>query len=302
MVELHQIVSLVQETLHQSEDLSVSPVGQDVQELQVALVFHQAQDTTHGLGIHIAAGEGDHLVQEGQRVPHAPIGLPGHDSEGFFGRRLPFPFQHDLEASHDVAHADPSEVEALTARQNGRGRLLDLLGLRGGEYEDDPRRRLLQDLQQRVPRFPGEHVGLVHDVDLETAFLRGRVHGPLPQIPCVIHAAVGRRVDLHHVQSGVATPDPGATRALSAGFAFVTPVGAVEGHGQHPSQRGLAHPPGTAEEVGVSHATQGDRPSERLRYVLLDGYVGEAPGAVFSCQGGVGQGSASLGNLCRGRA
>ena len=71
-----------------------------------------------------------------------------------------------------------------------------------------PGRRLLQNLEQRVPRLAGEHVGFVHDVDLVVALLRGGVHRALAQLARVVHTAVARGVDLHHVEVGRAVPDP----------------------------------------------------------------------------------------------
>ena len=96
----------------------------------------------------------------------------------------------------------------------------DLLRLGGGEHEHHPRRRLLEDLEQRIPRLAREHVRLVHDVDLVVALLRRGVHGALAQFARVIHAAMARRVDLDHVESRRAAPGAAAVLALAARFAL----------------------------------------------------------------------------------
>src|SRR5690606_12716713 len=112
------------------------------------------------------------------------------------------------------AHAP--EVEALAAREDRRRGLLDALRLRGREDEDHPRRRLLEDLEERVPRLAGEHVGLVDDVDLVAPLLGRRVHGALAQVARVVDAAVRGGVDLDDVERRAPGPDPLAALADAA--------------------------------------------------------------------------------------
>ena len=74
--------------------------------------------------------------------------------------------EHRRQPGADVGGADPLEVEALQPAQHRSRGLRDLLRLGGGEDEHHPWRRLLEDLQQRIPRLAREHVRLVDDVDL----------------------------------------------------------------------------------------------------------------------------------------
>ncbi len=178
--------------------------------------------------------------------------------------------------SDDVPHPDPAEIEALTAGKDGRRGLLDLLGFGGGEDEDDPGRRLLQDLQEGVPGLPGEHVGFVEDVDLETALLRRSVHGPFPEVPGIVHSSVGGGVDLHHIQGGLSPPDPPAAFALPAGLPVLSSMGAVQGHGQDPGQGGFPDSSGPAEEIGVADPVPGDGSPKGLGDVFLGRDLGEA--------------------------
>ena len=188
------------------------------------------------------------------------------------------------------------EVEPLTARHDGGRPALDLLRFRGGEGEDDPRRRLLQDLEERVPRVAREHVRLVEDVDLVAVLARGRVRGPAPQVARVLDAAMAGRIDLHHVEGGAAGPDPLAGLAHAARFTRRL-FGAVERHGEDPGARRLADAAGAAEEIRVADPAGPDRGRERRPDVVLADQIGEATGpvgsgkrgAVHGLVGGVGR-------------
>ena len=57
--------------------------------------------------------------------------------------------------------------------------------------------------------------------------------------------------------------------ALRCRGSGVGPCLAVERLGQDPGRRGLAHAPGTGEQVGVAHAVGGDRVRQGLGDVLL---------------------------------
>src|SRR5207247_441959 len=95
------------------------------------------------------------------------------------------------ETLHDRVRADAPKVEALQPRENRRRRLGDLERLRRGEDEHDPRRRLLEDFEEGIPRLAGEHVRFVHDVHLVAVLDAGRVHRALAQVARVIDAAIG---------------------------------------------------------------------------------------------------------------
>ena len=176
----------------------------------------------------------------------------------------------------------------LTAREDGRRGLLDLLGLRRREDEDHSRRWFLEDLEQGVPRLPREHVGLVHDVDLESIRVRRRVHGALTQTAGIVHATVRGGVDLDHIQRRVPTPDPSATVTDAARLALVGPLWTVEGHRENAGERRLPHASGAAEEVGMRYPSRRDGATERLGNVALVGYVSETSGPESSGESLVG--------------
>src|SRR5213083_3003562 len=58
---------------------------------------------------------------------------------------------------------------------------------------------LLEDLEEGIPRLAGQHVRLVHDVDLVAPFGAGGVHRALAQLARVVHAAVRRGIELDDV-------------------------------------------------------------------------------------------------------
>src|SRR5262249_47218360 len=116
-----------------------------------------------------------------------------------------------------------------------------------------------------------EHVRFVDDVDLVAVVARWRVHGALAELARIVHAAVGRGVDLDDVEAGCAAPDTHARGAYAAGLAVGAAVLAVERHREHARERGLADAARTAEEVAVRHPAASDRPLEGRRDVRLHG-------------------------------
>ena len=164
--------------------------------------------------------EAQALIEHGERVSHAAVGLTRDQGKGILVGLDLFGSENGAEPLANRRGPDPPEIETLQPGEHRRRLLRDLLGLGRGEDEDHARRRLLQDLEQRVPRFPGEHVGFVYDVDLVVARAGGGVHRALPQVPRVVDAAVAGRVDFHHVEIGVPVPDPEAALAFAAGLAL----------------------------------------------------------------------------------
>jgi hypothetical protein len=115
--------------------------------------------------------------------------------------------------AHQGLQGDPAEIEALAAAQDGGQHPL---GICGGQHEHHPRRRFLQGLEQGVEGGGGEHVALVHHVDLPAGLDRGEAR-PFDQLPDVVDAGVGGGVDLDHIE-GVAGGDVEAQLAASAGL------------------------------------------------------------------------------------
>src|SRR5690606_41555759 len=90
----------------------------------------------------------------------------------------------------------------------------DLVDLRRREDELHVRRRLLERLQERVPRVLREHVDLVHDEDL-VAIARWSIREAILQLADVVDAGVAGSVDLTDVEV-VALGDLHTGRAAQA--------------------------------------------------------------------------------------
>ena len=128
-----------------------------------------------------------------------------------------------------------------------------------------------------------DHVRLVDDVDLVAAAHR-REERLLAQVAGVVDTAVGRRVDLDHVDRARA-----AAGQVAAAVALAARVGdrrllAVERAGQDPGAGGLAAAARAGEEVGVVDPVVGERRAQRLGDVLLPDDLGEGLRPVAAVQ------------------
>ena len=200
-------------------------------------------------------------------------------------------------------HRRAAEVEAVAAVHDRRQ---DLVGLGRGQHEDRVRRRLLERLEERVPRRRREHVRLVEDVDLVAAGHR-RVADALAQVADVVDRVVGRGVHLDDVErrggddraaglAGAAGIDPRPGRAgPAAGLAL-----AVQRSRQDLRHGRLAGAARADEEIRVVHATLLDRIAQRADDVLLPDDVCERAGAMTAVQRsghGLSESSGDVGRL-----
>ncbi len=192
--------------------------------------------------------------------------------------------------AHDALRPDAAEIEPLQSAHHRSGRVGDLLRLGGGENEDDPRRRLLENLEQRVPRFPREHVGFVDDVDLVASRAAGGVHRAFPQLARVVDTPIARRVDLHDVEIGAAGPDALTRFALPARLAVVPARLAVQRHGQDTGGTRLPDAARARQQVSVRHAIAGDGPGQPRSDVRLSDEVFEPSWTVLPGESGVDHG------------
>src|SRR5207248_3560549 len=130
------------------------------QEAREETLIRQAEDGADVGGGNAASAEGDDLIEDRQRVAHAALAATGEDLQRLILRVDFFGFADLTKTPNQLVDGDFSQREFLYAREDRRRHLLHL---GGGEHEDDVRRRLLDQLQQRVPRRSGEHVRLVDD-------------------------------------------------------------------------------------------------------------------------------------------
>ena len=190
-----------------------------------------------------------------------------------------------LQVRHQHVRRDQPERVVVGARADGAD---DLVRLGRREDELDVRRRLLDDLEQRVEALVRDHVRLVEDEDL-VAVARGRERGALPQLAGVVDTAVARRVDLDDVQAARA-----AARQLDARLAHVARgVGgvllgvlrAVEDAGEDARGRRLAAAARAGEQVRVVDLTAAQRLPQGRGDVVLADHLGEVLGPVAAVQG-----------------
>src|SRR5205823_5011544 len=109
----------------------------------------------------------------------------------------------------------------------------------GREDEYHARRRLFENLEERIPGLSCEHVRFVDDIDLRAGVGARRVHRALAQVARVIDAAVGSGVELYDVEIGGTSPNAAAGVAHTAGFAAGRPLLAIQRHREDTGRRGL---------------------------------------------------------------
>ena len=187
-----------------------------------------------------------------------------------------------LQHGCELLHGRAAEVEAVAAVDDGRQHLLRL---GRGEHEDGSRRRLLERLEERVPRLRGQHVRLVEDVDLRAA--RDRCERDLvAQLADVVDGVVRRGVHLDHVERRGALNRH--TRLADPARLDRRPVHAVHAGGEDLRHRRLAGPARAHEQVGVMHLSLLDRVAQRADDMLLPDDVREGAGTVTTVERGAG--------------
>ncbi len=248
---------------HYLQQARAIAVGQRVQHGADLGAIDRAQHGAHHVLAQRAAGIGDRLVQQRQTIAQRTVGRLGqlHDR-----RRIRFDRFGGQDACHlalNLVFVQPLEVELQAARQH---RHRKFLRIGGGQQELHVFRRLFQRLQQRIERRLGEHVHFVDQVDLELS-ARGHVLGVLDHLAHVVHAGVGRGVDLQQVD--VATGiDVQAGRARPARIGTGAGL-AIERFGENARDGGLAHATGAGEQERVMHAPTVERVTERADHVFL---------------------------------
>ena len=220
-----------------------------------------------------------------ERVAERARGRPGDQRDRLVGDLDRLAVGHAAQHRGDLRDRRAAEVEAVAAVHDRRE---DLVGLRGRQHEDRVRRRLLERLEERIPRLRREHVRLVEDVDLVAAADR-RVRDALTQVADVVDGVVRGRVHLHDVER-LADRDRDARLALAARRHRRPAVGAVQRSRQDLRHGGLPGPPRADEQVRMVDAVLLDRVGERADDVLLPDHVCERAGAMTAVQRS-GQGS-----------
>ena len=169
------------------------------------------------------------MIQQAFRIPETTLGKLGHQVQGIRSNDNLLLLADPVQMPHQFRQRDAAEVEALAPGHDGGQ---NPLGICGGQHKNHPWRRLLQRFEESVEGCRGQHVTLVHHVDLPAQLYR-RKTGPLDELSNVVHPCVGSRVNLDHVQSiASGNGDTGLTPTAWFCRRFRA-AGAVEGTGQN---------------------------------------------------------------------
>ena len=178
----------------------------------------------------------------------------------------------------ELAHPGTLENERLTAGADGRDHLCEV---RRAEDEDEMGRRLLDELQERVPRLVRELVRLVDDVDLVLALGRAE-HGALADLTHLVDPALRGRVHLDHVER---RPVGDRSRDTGTGVEVgCRPALRVQGLREDARHRRLARPARPGEQVRLTHLVVLECVPERPDDRLLADDLREIEGPVLAVQ------------------
>ena len=258
-----QVLALVGELFDEREQAGRVLVDDQVAEPEERLLVDCAEQLQHGLDGHLAVRCRGELVERRDRVAEAPARAPRDQREGGVGRLDLLAVGDLAEQLRELGQPRAGEEEGLAARAHGPEHLVEL---GRAEDEDEVRRRLLDQLQERIPRGVGELVRLVEDVDLEAALDRLE-DDVLADLADVVDPALARCVHLDHVERRPAR-DRDARVAGLVGRRRRALL-AVERLGEDACERGLPGAARAREEVGLAHLIVLDRVAEGPDYGLL---------------------------------
>ncbi len=282
--DLFQVMALLENPVDQVQPLWSVLVRHGVQQFEINVLVHDAQDLCRLAGGQAGASEGNDLVQQAFGVPHAAVHPPRNEGQGIALHVVPAFLADHGQVIHDGGSRYAPEVEPLAPGEHGGDHLP---GIGGGEYEVHVGGRLFQRLQQRVEGLLGEHVHFVDDVDLVLA-LAGRVLDALEQVrPDLFDAVVGGAVDLQHVDAPAFRYFLAERTVVAGGYGGT--VDAVQGLGQDAGRGRLAHAAGSGEQVGMGDLACLYGVFKRGGDVFLADYAVEFLGTPFSGRDFVGQ-------------
>ena len=159
----------------------------------------------------------------------------------------------------------------------------------GGDVEI---RAVLLDhaLEQRIEGLAGQHVDLVDDEHPELFSSRVETQH-LTELANILYLAVGRAVDLHHIEIRPPRPDAPTRLTVSAGLTECLAVRrplAVQRHGEDPGGTRLSDAAWPRQQIGVRNPIARYRALEPGRHVGLGNEVKEALGPVLPGESEIG--------------
>ncbi len=228
----------------------------------------QPEHVAHRVGRDRAGAVGNRLIEQRERITDRALGGAGDRGQRLGIGGDPFEAADPREMRHQPVGAHPAQIEALAARQDGDGNLVDI---RRGEDEFRMRRRLFQRLQEGVERAPREHVHLVDDIDLVARRDRRIAHG-IVDLADILDAVVGGGVDFHHVDMA-ALDDRLAMLArlgqIDGGAVVMAGALIIQAARENARRGGLADTAHAGEHPGLGDAPGAKRVRERTHHGLL---------------------------------
>ena len=228
------------------------------------------------------------LVHDRQRIAHRPIARLGQQRQRRVLRVNLLLGRNRLQLRQDVVVLDRMKAEVLAARPD---RLRNVLRLGGRHHENHVIRRLLQSLQEGIKRGIGDLVRLVEDPYF-VSIPRRPVPSRLAELPDLVNAAVGRRIDFQYIHR-IAGANFSARIADAAGLLVRPPRRpdrrpAVQRHRQDARNRRFPDPAMPGEDVPMGDPPLLQRIQQGAGHVLLPGHIGEALRAILPSQNLIG--------------
>ena len=252
-----EILALLGELLQEDERAGRVAVDDRVAEAEERVLLDRAEQLQHGLDVDRVPGRRGELVEGRDGVAERAARAARDQRERRVGRLDLLGVGDPPQHPDELGQPRPGEDEGLAARAHG---LQHLREVGRAEDEDEVGRRLLDQLQQRVPGGVRELMRLVEDVDLVATL--GRLQDDaVADLADVVDPALRGGVHLDDVERR-------AARDRDARVADLVrrrgrPVLAVERLREDPRHRGLAGAARAREEIGLAELPELDRVAQR---------------------------------------
>ena len=278
--ETADVLSLLGELLDLDEGAGRIAIDDRVAEPEERVLLDPADELEHVLDRDRVPGCGGELIERRDGVSEGAVRAARDECECSVRRVDALAFADAAEHGDELLQPGPLEHECLATRADGGE---DAREVGRAEDEDEVRWRLLDQLQQGVPRLGGELVCLVDDVDLVTALDRLQ-HGSFTNLADVVDAPLRCRVHLDDVERAAVgdRPGDGAVRVEVC----VRATFGVHRLGENARHRRLARSARAGEEVRLPHLAMLDRVAEGADDRLLADHVAEVEWAVGAIQRG----------------
>ena len=276
-----EVVPALRQLLDERERAGGVAVDHEVAEREERLLLDRAEQLEHRLHRDVVAGGGRRAGRASTRRRGTRRGRRARRARAP-GRGPRCPRRRRSRASFCTRSCSRGRWKTnVWQRDRTVGSTFDEIGR--AEDEDEVRRRLLDELQQRVPRGVGELVRLVEDVDLVAALRPAAGRPGRGSRGCRRCPAATRRPSRRR-RATCRRRSPG--RRGMCRRAWSSALRAVEALREDARHRGLPGPARPGEEIRLAHGVAGDRVAQRPHNRLLPDDVRERLRTVFPVESG----------------